>query len=76
MNDLANELVSALARLHLEAQLAQNDRQELIKYATAVGLLCDQVDSQFWRSLCHAPHSTDNGKASKTPQTAAHAYRG
>ncbi len=47
MNDLTKELVSALARLHLEAQHAQNDRQELIKYATAVGLLCDQVDSQF-----------------------------
>ncbi len=47
MNDLTNKLVSVLVRLHLEAQLAQYDRQELIKYATAVGQLCDQVDSQF-----------------------------
>ncbi len=47
VNDLTNKLVSALVQLHLEAQHAQYDRQELVKYATAVGQLCDQVDSQF-----------------------------
>ncbi len=39
MNGLTKELVSALARLHLEAQHAQYDRQELTTPATA--------DSQF-----------------------------
>ncbi len=47
MNDFTNKAVSALVRLHLEAQLAQYDRQELAKYATAVGQLCDRIDSHF-----------------------------